>query len=87
MIKDQLKLLKTCLNNDVPAIVFQGDDAAVVDVLEAAIIIYKKKGCSEEFLLDFQSLIEEVKAYQEEFPKKIKVPKLTEYEKELIKSM
>ena len=87
MIKDQLKLLKTCLHNDVPAIVFQGDDAAAVDVLKSALKIYRKKGRSEEFLLDFQSLIEEVKAYQEEFPDKIKVPKLTEHEKELIKSM
>lgn len=63
-MKDQLRLLRDCINNDRPAVVFQGDDFCAPEILEAAKEIYRKHGCSEEFLFDWQLLINEVKAYQ-----------------------
>lgn len=82
-MKDQLKLLRDCLHNDIPAIVFQGDDSCAVEILEAAREIYRKHGCTEEFLYDFQLLINEVKAYQKESPQTVKLAKLSPTETEL----
>lgn len=48
-MKDQLRLLRECLRNEIPAIVFQGDDSCAVEVLEAAVNIYKKHGATKEF--------------------------------------
>ena len=53
-MKDQLRLLRDCINNDRPAVVFQGDDFCAPEILEAAKEIYCKHGCSEEFLFDWQ---------------------------------
>ena len=55
-MKDQLRLLRDCINNDRPAVVFQGDDFCAPEILEAAKEIYRKHGCSEEFLFDWQLL-------------------------------
>lgn len=84
-MKDQIRLLRACINNDIPAVVFQGDDQCAPEILEAALEIYRKNGCSREFLYDFQLLINEVKAYQEESPDTIKIPKLSASEAELIR--
>ena len=84
-MKDQNKLLKKCILNDIPAIVFQGTDGCAIEILQAAADIYKKNGCSEEFLYDFKQLIENFKGYQAENPKEIKVPALTDYEKEVVR--
>lgn len=84
-MKDQVRLLRTCINNDIPAIVFQGDDKCAPEILEAALNIYKKSGCSEEFLYDFQLLINDVKAYQEASPDTVKIPGLSASEAELIR--
>lgn len=35
-MKDQKELLKKCLVNDIPAIVFQGSDSCAVEILQAA---------------------------------------------------
>ena len=51
-MKDQLRLLRDCINNDRPAVVFQGDDFCAPEILEAAKEIYRKHGCSEEFLFE-----------------------------------
>lgn len=67
-MKDQLALLRKCIVNDIPAIVFQGDDSCTVEVLEAAIEIYRRHGASREFLYDFQNVIDDVKAYQIQNP-------------------
>lgn len=85
-MKDQCKLLRTCIKNDIPAIVFQGDDACAPQILEAALSIYEKNGCSAEFLYDFQLLINEVKAYQKESPDTVKIPGLSASETELIRA-
>ncbi len=53
--------------------------------LEAAKEIYRKHGCSEEFLFDWQLLINEVKAYQLESPATVKLPKLSPTETELVR--
>lgn len=63
-MKDQLRLLRECLRNEIPAIVFQGDDSCAVEVLEAAVDIYKKHGATKEFLYDFELLIDDFKLYQ-----------------------
>lgn len=41
-MKDQLRLLRDCINNDRPAVVFQGDDFCAPEILEAAKEIYRK---------------------------------------------
>lgn len=84
-MKDQRKLLSTCIKNDIPAVVFQGDDKCAPEILEAALSIYKKNGCSAEFIYDFQLLINEVKAYQNESPDTVKIPGLSASEAELIR--
>ena len=61
-MKDQIRLLRNCIHKDIPAVVFQGDDSCVEEILMAAKEIYQKHGCSKEFLYDWQLLIEEVKA-------------------------
>lgn len=84
-MKDQLRLLRDCIHNDRPAVVFQGDDLCAPEILEAAKEIYRKHGCSEEFLFDWQLLIDEVKAYQLESPTTVKLPKLSPSEVELVR--
>ena len=84
-MKDQLRLLRDCINHDIPAVVFQGDDCCAPEILEAAKEIYRKRGCSEEFLYDWQLLINEVKAYQSESPSTVKLPKLSATEAELVR--
>ena len=84
-MKDQLRLLRDCINNDRPAVVFQGDDFCAPEILEAAKEIYRKHGGSEEFLFDWQLLINEVKAYQLESPATVKLPKLSPTETELVR--
>lgn len=51
-MKDQIRLLRDCFHNEVPAVVFQGNDSCAGEILEAAKEIYQKHGCSEEFLYD-----------------------------------
>lgn len=82
-MKDQIRLLRDCFHNEIPAVVFQGNDSYAGEILEAAKEIYQKHGCSQEFLYDWQMLINEVKAY--ESPEQVQLPKLTHTETELIR--
>ena len=82
-MKDQLALLRKCVVNQIPATVFQGDDTCTVEVLQAAIEIYRRHGASREFLYDFQNVIEDVKAYQRQNPHRLKLADMTDVEKEL----
>ena len=84
-MKDQIRLLRDCFHNEIPAIVFQGNDSCAGEILEAAKEIYQKHGCSQEFLYDWQMLINEVKAYQQESPEQVQLPQLTHTEAELIR--
>ena len=36
-MKDQLRLLRDCITNYIPAVVFQGDDSCAPEILEAAL--------------------------------------------------
>lgn len=84
-MKDQLRLLRDCINHDIPAVVFQGDDSCVPEILEAAKEIYRKHGCSTEFLYDWQLLVNEVKAYQAESPNTVQLARLSPTETELVR--
>lgn len=84
-MKDQCKLLRDCRNNDIPAVVFQGDDKCAIEILEAAKEIYRKNGCTIEFLYDWQLLVNDFKAYQAESPDTVKLPGITLTETELIR--
>lgn len=84
-MKDQVRLLRDCINHDIPAVVFQGDDSCAAEILEAAREIYARHGCTSEFLYDWQLLINEVKAYQAECPDRVKLPKLSPVETEIIR--
>ena len=61
------------------------DDSCAPEILEAAKEVYRRHGCSEEFLYDWQLLIDEVKAYQQESPQTVKLPKLSPTEAELVR--
>ena len=56
-----------------------------VEVLEAAHDIYKRHGATQEFLYDFQLLIEDVKAYQTENPVNVRLADLSQSETELVR--
>ena len=83
-MKDQIRLLRNCIHKDIPAVVFQGDDSCVEEILRAAKEIYQKYDCSQEFLYDWQLLIDDVKAYRKESPHTVHLPKLSVTETELI---
>ena len=69
--------------NDIPAIVFQGSDSCAIEILQAAEKIYRKNGCSPEFLKDFhENVVDNFKVYQQENKSEIKLPDLTPSEKE-----
>ena len=82
-MRDQLRLLRDCVLNEIPAMVFQGGDSCAVEVLELAIEIYRRHGCDVEFLFDFQQMINDFKAYQKMNPHKVKLAKMTPTEMEL----
>lgn len=84
-MKDQIKLLRDCFYKDIPAVVFQGTDSCAPEILEAAKEIYRSHGCSEEFLYDWQLLIDEVKAFQKENPLAVKLARLSPTEMEMIR--
>lgn len=85
-MKDQRKLLNACSREMIPAVVFQGTDSCAVEILQAALEIYRRNGCSNEFLYDWQLLINEVIAYQEECPQAVKLPQLSPGEIEDIRN-
>lgn len=86
-MKDQRKLLNDCIKNDVPAVVFQGTDSCAVEILKAALEIYRKKGCSEEFIFDLELLIKEIIAFQSENPEQVKLAKIDAAQIAIIKDI
>lgn len=84
-MKDQIRLLRECVRNEISAIVFQGDDSCAVEVLEAAVNIYKKHGATKEFLYDFELLIDDFKLYQKENPFNVTLADLSADETELVR--
>lgn len=86
-MKDQRKLLNSCISQDIPAVVFQGTDSCAVEILKAAKEIYRKNGCSKEFLFDWQLLINEVIAFQGEHPEMVKLAKIDAAQTEMIREI
>lgn len=75
-MKDQRLLLKKCHNNGVPAIFFQGTDRCAVEILKSAEGIYKKNGCSMEFLYDFGCVRRNFEGYHDDYLSTFSLPKL-----------
>lgn len=48
-MKDQIRLLRNCIHKDIPAVVFQGDDSCVEEILTAAKEIYQKTAAARNF--------------------------------------
>jgi hypothetical protein len=73
-MKDQKALLFRCLKNDVPAMVFSGNDILFLPLLKKYYEDAKVAGCTQEFLDDIQLRIEEFQKHTEISPDMIKLP-------------
>jgi hypothetical protein len=73
-MKDQKALLFRCIKNDVPAMVFSGNDILFLPLLKRYYEDAKKGGCTQEFLDDIQLRIEEFEKHIEMSPNTIKLP-------------
>lgn len=73
-MKDQKALLLRCLKNDIPAMVFSGNDILFLPLLKRYYQDAKEKGCSQEFLDDIILRIEEFEKHIEMMPDSIKLP-------------
>lgn len=83
---ESLKLLvNDCIYTDKPVIVLQGSDACAVDILRSANDIYKQNGCSKSFQKGFESLINVFEEYKELYFDNMKLPELSNTEKEFIR--
>lgn len=83
-MKDQRLLLRKCLINNIPAYIFHGNDQYAVNILKSAEEIYKKEGCSMEFLYDFNSLIRDFEKYQNEHKENLSGPNIEKNHKEFL---
>lgn len=77
-MKDQRVLLKKCLENKIPAIVLKGTDRCALKIMQSAGDIYKKNGCSMEFLYDFENLVKNFKGFHAEYKNELVMPSLYE---------
>lgn len=73
-MKDQKALLFRCIKNDVPAMVFSGNDILFLPLLKKYYQDAKDAGCSQEFLDDIHLRIEEFERHVEMSPNTIKLP-------------
>lgn len=73
-MKDQKALLFRCLKNDVPAMVFSGNDILFLPLLKRYYEDAKTAGCTQEFLDDILLRIEEFERHIEMSPDAIKLP-------------
>lgn len=73
-MKDQKALLFRCLRNDIPAMVFSGNDILFLPLLKKYFQDAKEAGCTQEFLDDIQLRIEEFEKHIEMSPETIKLP-------------
>lgn len=73
-MKDQKALLFRCLKNDVPAMVFSGNDILFLPLLKRYYQDAKEAGCDESFLDDIQLRIEEFEKHVEMSPETVKLP-------------
>lgn len=54
-MKDQIRLLRDCFHNEIPAVVFQGNDSCAGEILEAAKKIYQKHGYNPQIQISAES--------------------------------
>ncbi|MDR1884232.1 MAG: hypothetical protein LBR26_15850 [Prevotella sp.] len=73
-MKDQKALLFRCIKNDVPAMVFSGNDILFLPLLKKYYRDAKKAGCTREFLDDIKLRIEEFEKHAEMSPDTVKLP-------------
>jgi len=73
-MKDQKALLFRCIKNDVPAMVFSGNDILFLPLLKRYYQDAREEGCTQEFLDDIQLRIEEFEKHIEMSPDTIKLP-------------
>lgn len=78
-------LLNECIYQDIPVIVFQGTDICAVEILKSAEEIYKRNGCDQAFLSDFQSSIKAFEEYELKNISVIKIPQLSASEKDFVR--
>ena len=73
-MKDQKALLLRCIKNDVPAMVFSGNDILFLPLLKQYYLDAKKGGCTQEFLDDIQLRIDEFEKHIQMWPNTSKLP-------------
>ena len=73
-MKDQKALLFRCIKNDVPAMVFSGNDILFLPLLKKYYQDARDAGCTQEFLDDIKLRIEEFERHIEMSPETIKLP-------------
>ncbi len=73
-MKDQKALLSRCLKNDIPAMVFSGNDVLFLPLLKQYYIVATEAGCTREFLDDILLRIEEFEKHIAMSPDTIKLP-------------
>lgn len=73
-MKDQKALLFRCIKNDVPAMVFSGNDILFLPLLKRYYQDAKEAGCTQEFLDDIQLRIEEFEKHKEMSSDTVKLP-------------
>lgn len=73
-MKDQKALLFRCIRNDVPAMVFSGNDVLFLPLLKDYYMNARKAGCTQEFLDDIKLRIDEFEGHIEMSPDTIKLP-------------
>jgi hypothetical protein len=73
-MKDQKALLLRCIKNDVPAMVFSGNDILFLPLLKQYYLDAKKTGCTPEFLDDIKLRIDEFEKHIKISPNTVKLP-------------
>lgn len=81
---ENVKVLNECIYNEVPIVVFKGTDSCAVEILKSAEAIYEGNGCDKAFLSGFNSFIAMFEEYGKTNKESIKLPQLSESEKEFV---
>jgi hypothetical protein len=73
--KDQRKLLKRCIENEIPVFVLTGTDACAMTALMAYAAEARSVGCSKDFIQDLETnVIPDFRDFQNQEPEKVKKP-------------
>ena len=73
--KDQRKLLKRCVMNEIPVFVLTGTDKCALAALRAYAQEARRLGCNNDFIEDLEgNVLPDFKVFQEEKPEKVKLP-------------